>query len=438
MAEVRTKAVNGHYLVSRPSTGAVSLFSPAEYLVFMCLRESSDIEPAKVIHRVMDGYGCTEDQIARFTGVFLKKLEQQGWLRTHREDFNTPCLQSVYFSITTGCNLSCRYCYIGDGRRQSDHLMPLGDALLILDKIKEFNPEPGIAVTGGEPFTHPDLFSILDALEQRGLRFTIGSNATLLDGQAARRLKHYRFLDHIQVSIDGMTPEVHAITRGDSWHATMTGIRNLISERVPFSLAPTLHSGNLHEANSIARYACANGGFYAPNHLRRFPHAPNLGNISLSPGELRNSIISTFGEGKKEAGPEQTRHASDPEHPDARQRTRRRHVCGNAWYSVDIDWNGDVYPCHLLREKEFIIGNILTEEIPVIMERGKSSRTRVKAYDIPRCKECPFVATCAGGCRASGYYNVGTFAAEDEFCEILYQFELDKLFHAKGLLHLSC
>jgi radical SAM protein with 4Fe4S-binding SPASM domain len=431
MADVRTVAVDGHYLVSRPSTGAVSLFTPAEYLVFMCLLESDGSDPAAVIRRVMGCYGCSEDQVVRFTGVFLKKLEQQGWTRTQREELDTPCLQSVYLSITTGCNLTCNYCYIGDSRRHNDQRMPPDHALRILDKIKAFGADPGFAVTGGEPFTHPGIFVILDALEQRSLRFTIGSNATLIDGPAAAKLKNYMFLDHIQVSIDGMTPEVHALTRGDTWHATISGIRNLITEGVPFSLAPTLHSGNLHEVTGIARFARENGGYYAPNHLRRFPHAPNLGEISLSPCELRNSIIGTFGEVKRENGRLKTHGGYTPEHPEARQQTRRRHVCGNAWYSVDIDWNGDVYPCHLLREKEFIIGNILTEEIPVIMERGKRSRTRVKAYDIPGCRECPFVATCAGGCRASGYYHKGTFAAADEFCEILHQFEIDKLFYAK-------
>jgi radical SAM protein with 4Fe4S-binding SPASM domain len=427
--ELRTESVNGHYLVSRPSTGAVSLFSPAEYLVFMCIRESQGQDPAMVIRRVMNSYDCTDDQISRFTGVFLKKLVKQGWMRTQREDVDPQSVQCVYLSVTTGCNLACKYCYIGDERRTTDHRMSINDALLILDKITAYNPNSNLAVTGGEPFTHPGIFGILDAIEHREIHFSLGSNAVLIDEEVAQHLKRYRFLHHVQVSIDGMTPDVHAITRGDTWDATMRGIRNLIGNKVPFSLAPTLHSLNLHQVADIARFALDNGGSYSPNHLRHFPHAHHAGEVSLSPGELRNSIILTSREVPLEGGTETG--AGDIQ--EARQQARCRYVCGNAWYSIDIDWNGDVYPCHLLREKEFVLGNLLTEELPVIMNRGKNSKTRVRAYDIPKCKLCPFVATCAGGCRASAYYNKGTLAGEEEFCEILYKFEVDKLFHAKNI-----
>lgn len=430
-SDLKVEAVKGHYLVSRPSTGAVSLFSPAEYLVFVCLRASEGRAPEQLIGQVMEHYGCREDQVKHFTTVFMKKLEQQGWMRTVREDIESPSLQFIYLSITTGCNLDCKYCYIGDGRRHADQRMPLNDALIILEKIKSLKPVPVLGVTGGEPFTHPEIFAILDAAEQRGIRFTLGSNATLLDGPAAARLKQYRFLNQIQVSIDGMTPEVHALTRGDTWHSVMIGLRHLIDYKVPFSLAPTLHSENLHEVDSIARYAQDNGGSYAPNHLRRFPHASCASDISLSPGALRNSIIRPLRDVKPVSDGRNQASVKNTEENASTPPARCRYVCGNALNTIDIDWNGDIYPCQLLREKEFIIGNILTEEIPVIMDRGRRSPTRVRAYDIPGCRECAFVATCAGGCRASGYYHRGAFAERDELCEILYQFEVDKLFYAK-------
>ena len=67
------------------------------------------------------------------------------------------------------------------------------------------------------------------------------------------------------------------------------------------------------------------------------------------------------------------------------------------------------------------------------MNRGRNSASRARSYEIPACSQCPFVATCAGGCRASAYYNHGTFLGEDEFCRALYQFEIDKLLLSKGI-----
>jgi radical SAM protein with 4Fe4S-binding SPASM domain len=428
-----TELIHGHYLVSSCSTGAVSLFTPAEYLSFHYIINTREKDRRDILRKVLSEFGCSEEKIVSFTDLFLRKLTKQGWFRNSLNDTDTEKAQVIYFTVTTKCNLSCIYCYIGDERRQSDHWMSVTDAVIILKKIREFNPSARIIVTGGEPLTHPWVFEIFNTLEEYGMKFTLGTNAVLIDQSCAERLKGYKNLTFVQASLDGITPEVHAITRGNTWNETMKGIRNLIEQKVPFSIAPTLHEGNLHEIPNIARFTYSNGGIISPNHLRKFPHAPYVHNISLNPESLRKCIIETFDlVNKKFHHDVQTAEVQDQKCEDLRD-SRCRYVCGNAWYTFDIDWNGDVYPCHLLREKDFILGNILSEEFPVILERGKQSKTRLKAYEIPKCKRCPFVSTCAGGCRASAFYTKGTFAAEDEFCDILYKFEIDKLFQSKGL-----
>ncbi len=427
-----SKIINGHYLVSSSSTGAMSLFSPAEYLAFEAISKAGGEDPGEVVKRTLASHGCKEEEIANFSGIFLRKLKQQGWFRNERIETEVPCLQVVYLTVTTSCNLSCSYCYIGDNRRVADHSMKIREVETIIQKIRSQSPSARVMVTGGEPLTHPKILDILDILESNNLQFSIATNANLIDESFAKKLKGYLNLVHVQVSLDGITPEVHSITRGNSYEATIRGINILAKYKVCVSLAPTVHEGNLHEILDIARFAYRNGGLFDPNHLRKFPHAPNACNISLEPDSLRNIIIETFEKIHKEFD-----HTDEPKMYDSNSEnirdTRCRYVCGNAWYNVDIDWNGDVYPCHLLREKEFILGNILEEDFPDILEKGRNSKTRLRAYEIPKCKECPFVATCAGGCRASAFYTKGTIAAEDEFCDILYKFEVDKLFLKKNI-----
>jgi radical SAM protein with 4Fe4S-binding SPASM domain len=429
------KTERGHFLVSSCSTGAVSLFTPAEYLAFQSIIHVADEERKDVLRKVMVGFGCNEETINHFTDIFLRKLSMQGWFRNSLNDPDPDCAQVVYLTITKHCNLSCIYCYIGDDRRRPEYIMPVRDARTILRKVREINPSSRIVVTGGEPFTHPGIFEILDTIEEMEMKFTLGTNAILVDENCARKLKSYRYLTFIQVSMDGMTPETHSITRGNSWHKVMEGLQCLIKEKIPFSVAPTLHEGNLHEIPDIVRFAYGNGGFFSPNHLRKFPHAPYSETIVLKPESLRKCILDTLGiindEFKRKAQPEELQDKRCEELRDM----RCRYVCGNARYTIDVDWNGDVYPCHLLREKEFILGNILIESLDEILDRGRKSPTRLKAYEIPKCSKCPFVSMCAGGCRASGYYLKGTFAAEDEFCEILYLFEIDKLFLSKGIFN---
>jgi radical SAM protein with 4Fe4S-binding SPASM domain len=431
--DISVKPIHGHYLVSSSSNGAVSLFTPAEYLAFHYIFKVAEEERKDVLRGLMLEFGSSEETITRFTDLFLRKLSMQGWFRNGLNDTDPDRAQVVYLTITTRCNLSCIYCYIGDERRKPDFIMPYGNVLTILKKIREVNSLSRIVVTGGEPLTHPRIFDILDTLEEFGMKFTLGTNAVMVDETCAGKLKSYKNLTYVQVSLDGMTPETHAITRGNSWHEVMEGIRHLIAKEVPFSIAPTLHEGNLHEIPDIVRFAYGNGGFFTPNHLRKFPHAPHAERIMLTPDSLRKTILEMFGiinrEFRRVAQPEELQ---DKRCEDLRDR-RCRYVCGNAWYTMDINWNGDVYPCHLLREKDLILGNILSESLEDILNRGQNSPSRLKAYKIPKCSKCPFVSMCAGGCRASGYYQKGTFAAEDEFCEILYQFEIDKLFLSKRI-----
>jgi radical SAM protein with 4Fe4S-binding SPASM domain len=431
--EFNTQIINGHYLVNSVDTGAMSLFSPAEYLAFNSIINSPEKERKYLLNKLLTDFGCNEEQINRFTDIFLRKLNQQGWFRESFGEVEYEKLQMVYFSITTKCNLSCLYCYIGDDRRDPDHIMPYNDAVTILTKIKSVNPNACIAVTGGEPFTHPDIFRILDFIEKIELKIKLGTNAVFVDESCAKRLKGYKNLAFVQASLDGMTPETHAITRGNSFEASMKGINHLINQKVPLAIAPTLHEGNIHEIEELARFTYRNGAIFSPNHLRKFPQATHVNNIFLKPDTLRKCIVDTFSKMNQEFDIDLLTDELNAKKCEDLPNSRCRYVCSNAWTSIDIDWNGDVFPCHLLREKDFVIGNILKEEFPVILERGRKSKTRVKSYEIPKCKKCPFVATCGGGCRSSAFYTNGTLAAEDEYCEILYKFEVEKMFYKKGI-----
>lgn len=433
LKDLSVQLINGHYLVSSPSNGAMSLFTPAEYVAFNCLIESTDDDKSSVLYNILVGLGCKEENIDGFSRVFLQKLEQQGWFREGFNDTENQRLSLVYLSVTTHCNMSCIYCYIGDDRRKPENFMGTHECIAIIEKARTLNPDAKIVVTGGEPFLHPEIFKILDHIEISGLKFAIGTNAILIDEVSAERIKGYKNLIYVQVSLDGITPEVHSITRGNSYYAVMEGISHIIKHKIPFAIAPTIHEGNVHEILDIARFAYSKGGSLAPNHLRKFPHAPHANVINLKPETLRKVILETFRQIDTEFGYIRQIEGIEDKNCVIFRDTRCKYICGNGWYGLDINWNGDVYPCHLLREPGFIIGNILTEEFEDIFAKSKHSKTRVRSYNIPKCKTCPFVSTCAGGCRASAWYNHGTFAAEDEFCEILYKFEIDKLFERKGL-----
>ena len=424
MKNIQIERIGDHYLASNPQTGAISFLNPLELVAFQIFHEAPTKKEA--IQVLFNQIANNELSASAKAEEFLIKIERDGWLRCRIPEVESKRLQLVYFTVTLDCNLSCPYCYQGR-QNQKNERMSIIDVKIFLNKIKELNPDCHVVVTGGEPFTHKRIFDIIEKVEENGFRFSILTNGTLINQSNAQRLTQYAELSNVQVSIDGLKEKTHAITRGESFKETMAGIQYLIDYKIPFSLAPTIHEGNLHEIYDLANFAYSNNGTFTPNNLRVFPqcnqHKLKLTNETLYDvvKETESLLFQNFEFDKlkkytKNVEYEKLENLADK---------RAKFICGMADSIIDINWNGDVFPCNLLRENKFLLGNLLIENFQTIFQRSDEMSIRVFSYDIPKCKECKFVSTCGGGCRAGAYYNYGSFKREDNLCEILYKSQID-------------
>jgi sulfatase maturation enzyme AslB (radical SAM superfamily) len=86
-----------------------------------------------------------------------------------------------------------------------------------------------IAITGGEPLMHPDFEEIIKSIFKRGFRWTLATNATLLDPKICTFLINHK-LGAITISLDGDS-KCHDSIRGQigSFEKTMQGIENIYS-----------------------------------------------------------------------------------------------------------------------------------------------------------------------------------------------------------------
>jgi radical SAM protein with 4Fe4S-binding SPASM domain len=303
--------------------------------------------------------------------------------------------------------------------------MTLDVAAAVLDRIHEVNPSCQLNISGGEPLGHPGLLEILGLVERRRHPWVLLTNGTLLDRAMARHLGGARGLRYVHLSIDGLSAASHERTRGKGHHAkVMAALDALITEEVPFVLAPTIHEGNLHELPAMAELAFRSGGWISPNQLRQLPH-PGLDFTGLDAGPetvletlrvINGHLIEQFGRDEVE-----TRAARFSEQVlCAAPRPNTRLVCGMAHSLIDVDWNGDVYPCHLLKDPALVLGNLAEEGWEQIHRRTEARGLRVRSTEIPRCSTCTFVSTCGGGCRAGAWYHFGTLQHEDDACELNY------------------
>ena len=143
-------------------------------------------------------------------------------------------LDQLWFQVSgTVCNLRCRHCFISCSpenhsfwfmtRKQVQEALHDAEAL----GVKEYY------FTGGEPFMHDEMVSILaDALAYGPA--TVLTNATLIRARTARALGDASsaspYTLEIRVSLDGVTPEMNDAIRGQgSFVRALEGVRQLVA-----------------------------------------------------------------------------------------------------------------------------------------------------------------------------------------------------------------
>src|SRR4030067_2913465 len=119
--------------------------------------------------------------------------------------------------ITNLCNLRCEHCYQDDFSKKRDldwsELKKISYNLL--NTIKEWDQKACIDVPGGEPLLRPELFHLLDHLDQQSEVEELGiiTNGLLMDRERMIKLSDFPKLKKIKISLDGADAETNDAIR---------------------------------------------------------------------------------------------------------------------------------------------------------------------------------------------------------------------------------
>ena len=130
-----------------------------------------------------------------------------------------PGERNVFFHLLTGCNLSCKHCYINPSQHGTA-TVPLETALKWLKLFARPQQETNLILLGGEPTMHPDLAAIIRAAKSMRYAVTVDSNGYLfhdLLGSVSPKE-----LDFLSFSLDGPDSAVNDPIRGESVFTTCT------------------------------------------------------------------------------------------------------------------------------------------------------------------------------------------------------------------------
>ena len=173
----------------------------------------------------------------------------------HRAGEHTPTSSTarrpvVVWNVTRACNLACRHCYANAKRTAADDELTNTEARAFLDDLAGYGV-PAVLISGGEPLSRPDLLELITHGVEKGLRFTLSTNGTLITPEVADQLKTAGLI-YAGVSIDG-PEELHDRQRCEegAYRASVEGLRNLAVAGVRRGVRFTVTPGNVDGVDEV-------------------------------------------------------------------------------------------------------------------------------------------------------------------------------------------
>lgn len=159
----------------------------------------------------------------------------------------------VIWEVTQACDLACRHCRASAECSRHPLELTTAEGRNLLRQVRGFG-DPLMVFTGGDPLKRPDLFELLSASVECGLRTTVTPSATPLLDEAAIRRFHTIGVSRMAVSLDGVTAAQHDGFRqvAGSWQTTIDALRAARAAGLETQINTTVTRRNLGNLEAMA------------------------------------------------------------------------------------------------------------------------------------------------------------------------------------------
>jgi SynChlorMet cassette radical SAM/SPASM protein ScmE len=327
---------------------------------------------------------------------------------------------TVDFAVTGRCNLRCKHCNTSDTWNLDEELS-FDEIIGVFDQLKEEKVFE-VNLFGGEPFCYPRIYDLLEAINDYPIRVTILTNGTLINEETVRHLQRMKFLEVVQVSVDGSCSKTHDWQRGEgAFSKAIEAVKLLRKNKVPVKMKAVINTHNYTDIENMVKLArdmgrggmdfgdaveCGRAAIYASDmtfkgeihrHImnevfalrKKYPDFVIGGTLGQKMEMLEDFYLN--GPGKGNRGVYST--------------------CPAGQNMLSIRSDGKVVPCSSFWT--LICGDIRENSLRAIWDNSEvlnSIRNLAEEPLIknnPACEGCDYLTYCNGGYRASAYYSSG-------------------------------
>jgi uncharacterized protein len=414
-------AAGRRVLLHVPTTSVFELDRVSDDLLgFIEQHESVDADALKARFDGAHAPGDVCDALSDFVALGVVAPRAKTYEIAPRPVTKAP-ISTLVLTLTTGCNLSCSYCYRDDLQNpKSAQTMTVETALQAIDLLlRQAADRERVAIVffGGEPLTRFPAIRVLtlEALARaqavgKQLDFSLTTNATLLNEEMIAFFRQHDF--GISVSIDGSEIEHdrRRITIGGrgTYRQVAANARKLISAGLarPVGARVTLSRGNT-DVERIFRHLREEIGFadvgFAP--VTAQPGSPD----ALDADEMRRVLdgMKTLGRDCVKAARRGWRHGfSNMNHMllDLTRGTRKVLPCGAGLGLLAAGTDGTLSLCHRFTgtgSGSFgdVARGVDMDKLAAFVDAAQQTHDA--------CRACPARGICAGGCYHEAYVRTG-------------------------------
>lgn len=344
--------------------------------------------------------------------------------------WQTP--RHVDVAITGACNLTCGYCSYNAtrGPRHEDdlsteQLVALFAELGALGVMK-------VTLTGGEPLLRPDFLTLVQAVVDNRMRFSVNTNGVLLTDAIADALAATRRLDRVQISIDGAEAWVNDHNRGrGAFDGAIAGLRLLARRDVPRAVRLTLTRFTADHLEEALAALLELAPVVGTSELMPFGRGGKAyEKMAMSPAQRAHAeaVLTRWAErhpGRIDASAGPLATARERARLDALRADGCSHggngsghlsSCGGFHETLAVLHDGSLVPCIQIPEAR--LGKVGEVDIGAVWLthatlRELRDRWQVRLASLDYCRGCQYIPFCHGGCPANAVAAFGTHLAPD-------------------------